>query len=184
MKQQLTREKFDSVLTAYIEQEQDYINEHNQIRDILLPLVGKPIDGRTLNEKRLNGFKLVPQYGMYYIKGKYKHLIGYQNSENLIAVEKTNYSRGFDYFDNCSGGAAAERIKQIEAANKDKAFELFSSIEQNFNELRRLFSEVEDKNFGSYHFPAYYEVLKTIYKEENSNGRGLKLTDFYFIRKA
>jgi len=177
---QLTKEKFLSVLDSYIEREKDYIKEHDQIRDILLPLEGQPINGKVLNAKRLNGLKFERKHGMFYIVGKYDHLIGYESRENMIAVQKTDYSRGFEYFDNCSGGAARERIKQIETTNKDKAFELYSKIEQHFNALRELFGEVEDKKLGSYYFPAYYDVLNTIYKEENS--RDLKLTDFYFIR--
>ncbi len=177
---QLTKEKFAAVLDSYIERESDYIQEHEQIKEILLPLVGQPITGKVLNTKRLNGLKFERKYGMFYITGKYEHLIGY-DSENIIAVEKTDYSRGFEYFDNCSGGAAKERIKQIQNTDKEKAFNLFSKIETHFNALRELFGQVETQKLGSYHFPAYYDVLDTIYKEENS--RCIKLTDFYFIRK-
>jgi hypothetical protein len=177
---QLTMDKVLSILDNYVNQEMEYIAEHDKIRAILLPLVGKPIDGRSLNKKVLGEFKFVPQYGMYYIKGKFEHLIGYQNSENLIAVEKTDYSRGFEYFDNCHGGAARERIKQIETTNKDKVLKIYGEIEQHFNALRTLFGRIEDEKLGSYHFPAYYDLLNSIYKEENSSD--LKLTDFYFIR--
>lgn len=181
MNTQLTKEKFLSVLDSYIDSQNDYIQEHEQVKEILLPLIGQPINGKTLNSKRLNGLKFERKYGMFYITGKYEHLIGYENSENLIAVEKTDYSRGFEYFDNCSGGAARERIKQIHTIDKDKAFNVFSQIETHFNSLRELFGEVENKNLGSYHFPAYYDVLNTIYKEKDN--KDVKLTDFYFIRK-
>ncbi len=184
---ELTREKFDAILSAYIEQEQDYIKEHEAIKEILNPLLGKPINGRTLNEKRLNGFKYVQEYSMHYIKGKYTHLIGYINSgygnENVISIEKDEVTghRGFEYLDNCNGGAAKERIELIKMSNKEKGFAIFKSIEEHFNALRRLFSEIDDMKFGSYHFPCYYDVLNSIYKEQDGRN-DLKLTDFYHIR--
>lgn len=187
----LTKEKFNEILEAYIKQEQEYINEHNAIREILKPLVGKPINGRTLNQKKLNGFKFDDRYGMYHIEGKFSHLIGYQNSsgyghsENLIAIEKSEGSRGFEYFDACHGEAAEKRIEQIKSLDKDKSFNLFSQIENHFNSLRKLFGEVENQNLGSYGFPAYYNVLRSIYNEdENNNYNKPKLSDFYFIREG
>lgn len=179
----MEREQFEKILSDYISQEQEYINEHNEIKEILLPLVGKVANGQTLNKKRLGNFKLDLRYGLIHIEGKYSHLIGYQGSgygtnENLIAVEKTDFSRGFEYFDACHGRAALERIEQIKNADKDKAFELFNKIEHHFNALKELFGDLETNNFDSYHFPAYYEVLRSIHSDD----KYLKLTDFYYIR--
>jgi len=181
----LTRQKFDAILTAYIEQEHDYIREHEQVKEILKPLEGKPINGRTLNEKRLNGLKYVQEYSMHYIKGKYTHLIGYVSSgyghEDIISIEKNEATghRGFEYLDACNGRAAQERINNVKAADHEKAYKVFKAIETNFNELRRLFAQVENDGFGSFDFPAYYNVLSSIYEPKNGD---LKLTDFYFIR--
>jgi hypothetical protein len=188
----MTKQKFDAILTAYIEQEQDYIKEHEQIKDILKPLEGKPINGRTLNDKRLNGFKFVNQYGMFHIYGKYSHLIGYENSENTISVDGRDAGvdetgltipkhRGFKYMDACNGSAAQERIDKIKAIDHAKAFDVFQKIETHFNELRRLFGTVENEGLGSFDFPAYYSVLSQIYEPKNGD---LKLTDFYFIREG
>jgi len=175
-------EKFDSILSDYISNETEYINEHDAIKAILQPLEGKPIDGRTLNKKVLGDFKFTHEYSMYYITGKHQHLIGYSSSENRIAIDKTDYSRGFDYFDNCHGNAARERIAQIKALDKEKAKALFCQIESHFNALRQLFGDVEREKLGSYHFPAYYDVLRAIYSDEKERDN-VKLTDFYYIRK-
>jgi len=177
------QQNFESILTDYIAREQDYINEHEAIKAILQPLEGKAIDGRTLNKKVLGDFKFTLDHGsLFYITGKYQHLIGYASSENRIAINKTDYSRGFEYFDNCSGNAARERIKQIEGLDKEKAKALFCQIEAHFNALRQLFGDVEREKLCSYHFPAYYDVLRAIYSDEKERDN-VKLTDFYYIRK-
>ena len=175
-------EKFDSILFDYISNETEYINEHDAIKAILQPLEGKPIDGRTLNKKVLGDFKFTHEYGMYHITGKYRHLIGYSSSENRIAIDKTDYSRGFEYFDNCHGNAARERIKQVQGIDRDKVFSIFSQIELHFNALRQLFGDIEREKLGSYHFPAYYDVLRAVYSNEKDTDN-IKLTDFYYIRK-
>lgn len=180
----MKRETFNQILDSCVEQEQDYIREHNEIKAILLPLVGKVANGQTLNKKRLGNFKLDLRYGMIHIEGKYSHLIGYQGSgyktsENLIAVSETDYSRGFEYFDACHGSAALNRIEQVKQTDKDKAFELFNKIDEHFTALKQLFGNVEMQNLGSYNFPCYYELLKSIHSDD----KYLKLSDFYFIRE-
>lgn len=183
----MTRKQFNQVLTNYIVKEKAAIAEHEEIRAILLPLVGKPINHKTLNQKVLGKFSLKITCSMYYIKGQVgEHLIGYCGSsyskENLISVEKTDYSRGFDYFDACHGEAARQRIKQIETADKDGAYKLFAGIAKHFDALRTLFGDIERQNFGSYHFPPYYDLLGAMYA--NVDRRDVvKLSDFYFIRK-
>jgi hypothetical protein len=183
----LTKQKFDEILSNYIESEREYIAEHEAVKEILKPLEGKEINGRTLNANRLGEFKFKAQYGMFYISGKHEHLIGYQKSygygknEAIISIEANETTRGFEYFDNCHGSAAKARIAQIENCNREKIYALFAKIEFHFNALRELFSEVESSKAGSYDFAPYYSVLNSIYKEENNHS--LKLTDFYHIRK-
>lgn len=179
-----SRKQFDEILEAEIAQEKADIAEHDEIKAIILPLVGKLINGQTLNKKRLGDkFSFITKYQMYYIKGeRHEHLIGYVNSENIIAVDPIpNVSRGFEYLDACCGRAARERIAQIEAIDRDKAFKLFQSIAKHFNELRYLFGDIENQKFGSFYFPAYYRVLYSIMPKESD--KNIKLTDFYFIRQ-
>ena len=181
----MERKEFDKIIADYIAREEESIKEHEEVRAILLPLIGKPINGRTLNKKVLGEkFKFTVEYGsMYYIKGEQNHLIGYSNSsENTIAVEKTDYSRGFDYFDTCCGGAARERIEQIKNSNLDEAFKTFSSIAQKFDEMRVLFGDIERQGLGSFRFAPYYSILASIYTP-SKNFSDIKLSDFYFIRK-
>jgi hypothetical protein len=186
--EKLTKNRFRKILNNYVAQQQDYIREHEEIKAILKPLEGKEINGRTLNAKVLKGYIFSPEYSMYYIKGKYTHLIGYQNSgynkgEHIIAIDKTDFSRGYNYFDSCNGDAARERINKVKSIDFDKAFKLFSAIQKHFDALRKLFGDVERFELDSYNFPAYYSVLDAIYKPDNNNREGVKLTDFYFIRK-
>ena len=173
------------IINNYIAREQDAINEHNQIANILKTVEGKDITARTLNQKLLGDnlhFKI--QHGMYYIVGKYQHLIGYQNSkESVIAVNKTDYSRGFEYFDTCHGSAAQERIDQLNNIDMSEIRNIFSQIEKHFNSLRELFGDIERKNLGSFDNPVYYDLLRAIYQPDDDSRNTIKLSDFYFIRK-
>lgn len=174
----MTKSQFNTIIDEYIRQESEYIKEHEAIKEILTPLEGKPIDGRTLNPKRLGDFKFKTQYGMHHICGKFEHLIGYVDSENLIAINETEYSRGFKYFDACNGDAAKKRIEQVKSTDKEKALKIFNKVEHHFNGLRKAFGDIERETLGSFDFPVYYELLRAIY-----NGTEIKLTNFYFIRK-
>jgi hypothetical protein len=173
-----------------INQESDYIKEHEQIKCILRPLEGKTISGSVLNKHRLSAFdndngytfKFVPQYGMYYIKGKYEHLIGY-DSEPIITIDKNDNSRGFVYFDACHGTAAKERINQLKNINIDLMVKLFSGIKESFENLCVLFGDIERNNLGSFHNPIYYNILRAIKPDESKSYDKIKLSDFYFIRK-
>jgi hypothetical protein len=169
-------------LSNYIAGENKMIEEHEQIKEILLPLVGKEISKRVLNEKRLGKYEFRIQFGMYYIIGEYIHLIGYVNRENIIAIDKTDYSRGFEYFDASCGSAARERIKDVNSQNKEKMYKIFSQIEKHFNKLRELFGDIEREHFGSFHFPAYYQVLDCIYTKQKDHS-DIRLSDFYYLRK-
>jgi len=173
----MNKETFENILSSYIARERELIEEHDEIAAILKPLEGKQINGITLNKKRLGKFRFKEQYAMYYIIGKAEHLIGV-TQENYISVEKTDYSRGFEYFDSCCGDDARGRIKKIEQTDKEKAYLLFNRIEYHFTALRNLFGQIETEKLGSFDFPVYYDLLKSIY-----SGDDVKLTNFYFIRR-
>lgn len=172
------------IIENYIAREQDAINEHDQIAAILRTVEGKEISGKVLNKKLLgDNLQFKSECGMYYIVGKYSHLIGYsRGKESVIAVNETDYSRGFEYFDNCQGNAARERINQLNNMDYGAVTKLFNEIEKTFNKLRTLFGDIERQKFGSYNNPVYYDLLRSIYNPEDQN-RDIKLSDFYFIRK-
>jgi hypothetical protein len=170
--------RIENIISNYIANEMECITEHDEIRAILKPLEGQLI---TLNAKRLGKYTLVKQYGMFYLKGKFEHLIGY-DTEPVISIGESKESRGFEYFDSCHGSAARERIEQLKSMDIDKAVKLFSEIESKFNDLCRLFGDIEREKLGSFNNPIYYNILRDIHKDAE-NGRGVKLSDFYFIRK-
>jgi hypothetical protein len=172
-----------------INQESDYIKEHEQIKCILRPLEGKTISGSVLNKHRLSAFdndngytfKFVPRYGMFHIKGKYEHLIGY-DSEPIITIDKNDNSRGFVYFDACHGTAAKERINQLKNINIDLMVKLFSGIKESFENLCVLFGDIERNNLGPFHNPIYYNILRAI-KPDKDTHSDIKLSKFYYLRK-
>jgi len=174
----MTKQEFLKVLEDLINKEKDYIKEHEKVKAILQSLEGKEINGRTLNSSRLNGFKFVRKYGMFYLVGKYEHLIGY-DTENIIAIERNEHSRGFECFDNCHGSAAKERIEKIENIDIDRAFEIFSEIDRNFNALRKLFGDIDRFKLDSFNFPAYYDVLRAIYSGDSGD---VELYKFAYIK--
>lgn len=175
MDMKLTKKVFKQILDNYVIEEKKYIAEHNKVKEILKPLEGREISGRLFNPKVLNGFKFETTVSMYYIIGEYRHLIGY-NSENIISIEKSEHSRGFEYFDNCHGGAAMERVKQIENIDFEKAYKIFNGINETFNKLLLLFGEVDKNKLHAYHFPAYYSVLNTIHPD----AQDFRLSNLFF----
>lgn len=180
----MTTRQVKQIIENYIAREQNAINEHDQITAILKTVEGKDISGKTLNKKLL-GDTLQFKYenGMFYIIGKYRHLIGYSGGkESVIAVNNTDYSRGFEYFDSCQGNAARERINQLNNMDYGAVAKLFNEIEKTFNKLRTLFGDIERQKLGSYNNPVYYDLLRSIYNPEGQN-IDIKLSDFYFIRK-
>lgn len=173
--------RIENIISNYIANEMECITEHDEIRAILTPLEGKLITGTVLNAKRLGKYKLIRQYGMFYLRGKFEHLIGY-DTEPIISIGENDKSRGFEYFDICHGSAARERIAQLQNMDINKAVKIFSKIESNFNALCELFGDIEREKLGSFNNPIYYDILRNIHKDPE-NGRGIKLSDFYFIRK-
>lgn len=160
-----------------IAREETYIKEHNEVLEILKPLEGKPINGRTLNAKRLGKFKLKTQYGMYHICGNQDHLIGYVSSSNLINIEL------FEKWDACNGSAAQERIEKIKRLDLDEFAKIGKKISKAFNELRFLFGDLDTKKLDSYNNPIYYDMLKSIFDENDGRSDEIQLHKFHYIRK-
>jgi hypothetical protein len=180
----------EKLISEQIAQEEDYIREHEQIKAILQPLEGQAISGRVLNKKKLSAFSasngydftLCPQYGMFYIKGKYEHLIGY-DSEPIIYIDKVGgVTRGFKYFDACHGSAALARIDQLKNIDVDRMALIFGQIQKDFDNIRTCFGDIERSNLGGFHNPVYYNVLRSIYHDKENRYK-IQLSDFYFIRK-
>lgn len=179
----------EKLVKEQIAQEQSYINEHEQIKAILKPLEGQQISGRILNKKRLSAFDndngytftFIAKYGMFYIKGKYEHLIGY-DSEPIITIDKNDNSRGFVYLDACHGSAAKERINQLLKLNIDTLTQIAESIKTNFDNICTLFGDIERKNLGSFYNPIYYQMLREI-KPDKDFHSDIKLSNFYYLRK-
>lgn len=167
-----------TIISEYIQEENEAIAEHNAISEILKKYEGKTISKRIFNNKTLGNFKFLNESGMFHIKGIYSHLIGYNNNP-VVSIEK------FEDYDNCYGGAAKGRINQLQNIDVEKLTKLFSEIENNFNNLRILFGNIEKQNFGSYHNPVYYNLLRFIFDEdkEKTGYSKIKLSDFYYIRK-
>ena len=60
----MERKDFDKIIADYIASEEESIKENEEVIAILLPLIGKPINGRTLNKKVLDEkFKVTAEYG-------------------------------------------------------------------------------------------------------------------------
>jgi hypothetical protein len=176
----MKKSEFNKVIDAYILREKEGIKEHYEIREILLPLEGKIINGRTLNSKVLGKFKLRIEYGLIYIDGNFSHLIGYTNSsENTVQVTPTDKHRGFDYLDACYGRAAEERIKNTELG-REKAYPVFRKISKCFEELQKAFGDVEREKLHSFHFAPYYNLLRAINEDKPDQ---IRLSDFYYLRK-
>ena len=181
----MKKSEYNKIIDAAIDLEKKYIAEHEEIKEILLSLVLKPINGVTLNKNVLGKFTFKRQFGMFYIIGEFEHLIGYEGINSFIAVEPVGESKGFIYYDNCHGGAAKERVVQLEA-NRERAYPYFKKVSKLFNEMRTAFGDIERDKVGSYHFPAYYELLRSIsggLSESIDHNVKIDLNKFYYIRK-
>lgn len=169
----ITKKSIEKLVQAQIETEQSYIEEHEQIAEILKKVEGKQFNGHALNKRTLgDSLTFRSQYGMFHIDGKYSHLIGY-HSTPAIDVEK------FREWDACHGSAAKERIEKLRNIDKDALLRTFRAIEKHYEALRAAFGEVEREDLGSYHNPIYYDLLRLIHSDD----KHLRLTDFYYLRK-
>ena len=172
----MKKSEFKKVIANYIKDEEKRIREHEEVLNMLQPLEGKQFNFRTFNEKNLKGFKFIPEYGMFYIKGDYSHLIGYRETP-CVNIEQ------FKEWDACNGRAAAERIEKIRSTDIERAFKIFNRIDKRFNELRELFGDIEREKLGSFNFPPYYEILKLIKEDKETSSDQIRMSDFYYIRK-
>lgn len=165
--------EFQSIIDAYVSNEQLNIAEHNDIKAILQKCEGKQFNLKTFSKAIVGGYDFQSKHGMFYICGKVDHLIGYHDTAGVS-------SENFEAFDNCSGAAAVERLQNIEKLRYDKRlFDVFNKIDKHFKGLQKCFGDIERMKFGSYHFAPYYSILNSI----SPNKEYIKLTDFYFIRK-
>ena len=172
----MKKSEFKKVVTNYIKEEEERIKEHEEVINILKPLEGKQFNFKTFNKKNLKGFKFVSENGMFYIKGKYSHLIGYGKTPG-VNVEQ------FKDWDACNGKAAAERIEKIRSVDIERAFKIFNQIDKRFNELRNLFGDIEIEKLDSFNFPPYYDILRLIKEDKETSSDEIRMSDFYYIRK-
>mgnify|MGYP000865231480 FL=1 len=171
------------IIEDSIKKEESYISEHEEILNILKPLEGKTINGIVLNAKRLGRFKLTHQYGMFYIVGEYEHLTGYDSDPIIKIGDADKNGSGFEYYDCCHGDAARKRIEQLKKLDVDLISSIFGQIKTNFDNICQLFGDIERNSLGAFNNPAYYDLLHFIHPENDKNNRGLRITDFYYIRK-
>lgn len=166
-----------TLVKEQINLEKSYINEHKEIVKMLKPLEGKQFNFRTFTAKNLKGFKFTSKYGMFYISGKYEHLIGYRENPS-VNIEN------FKKFDACYGSAAEERINKLLNLDVKELQKISNKINKSFNELRYLFNDLEIENFDSYNNPIYYNMLRNIYAGEKSQRQEIELHKFYYIKKS
>jgi uncharacterized protein YecA (UPF0149 family) len=167
-----------TLVKEQIDQEQDYINEHKKVLEVLKPLEGKQFNLRTFNKKALQGFKFESKYGMFHLMGKYQHLIGYRETDGVNC-------EAFEKFDSCHWAGALERIEKLKVLDVKELQKKANAIKKHFNELRFLFGDLEKQNFGSYHNPVYYEMLRQIYDGDGTTSQSeIELHKFYYIKKS
>jgi len=169
------RKQIKKLIKNQIELEKSYISEHEEIFLILKKLNGRQFNLRSFSKKNLKGFSFLSQYGMFYLEGQYKHLIGYRESE-CVSSDK------FRDHDSCHGSAAIERIENLKNLDVDLTVKIFGKIKRSFNELCFLFGDLDSMNLDSVDNPIYYQILELIQEKPKFNS-DLKLLDFYTIRK-
>jgi len=169
--------QFIKIINAQIEQEKDYLKEHEEIKEILKSVNGEFFTHKVLNSKRLKTFEFRSQFGMFYIIGKYQHLAGYDSNPHI------NYIK-FEEFDSCHFRGAKSRILQLENIDKEKLFKLFSDVEKTLKKLRLLFGTIEKENLGSYHNPVYHNFINSFISDvkDEEYKRMLPLLLFVFVK--
>lgn len=164
------------VIAEYIARERADIAEHDAIRNILAPLVGKPIDGRTFNKRRLpDGYKFYAKHSWFVIaapSGR-EHQIGY-NSDPYVSLE--NYEK----HDACNGSAALARITKCESLNIEALEKIHSDIVKG---LELIFNALNSKECDSYTNPVYYDMLSNIWNEEKTQYNKFSLSDLHYPAK-
>lgn len=181
MKQAQTPINAESIKAAIlndIQDDLDNIKSHEAVIEILKQAEGKPINGRSLPDKKLNGYKMRTLAGMFHLdKDGKSHLIGY-NSDPFISVSK------FENFDACHGSAAKERIKQNTALLNDEnrlneLVDLITSAYAHYEGLRQVIKAIDSRKFDAYHFPAHYNVMGLLQTEQEK--QRVNLHDFLYL---
>lgn len=163
----MKKHEINKIIAAYVANESAGIKEHEIIAAYLNQYEGKPISGNIFRKLPEN-IRFVPQYGMYYLKftdsGR-EHLIGY-NSDPVVKSggEPSKNGSGFEYFDNCYGNAARERLQWLADIQADPArfgefCRLFLKAARLWGELRQTMADIEASGFDSYKNPVYYSIL-------------------------
>ena len=160
-----------------IETDNKRFAEYLKIREILELLEGKEINGRTLNETRLNGFKFSVKYQMFHINGTFDHLIGYSSNPEI------NLSN-FDKYDGCNGYAAKERAEQNAELLKPENFKIlvkhFSTMQKQYEALKQSVKQLDSLKLDAYHFPAHYSVMSLIQPNEGESDKASHITYLSF----
>lgn len=168
----MKKSTFNKILKEAISRELSYQKEHNEVLEMLKPLEGKQFNFKTFSTKNLKGFEFEARAGLFHIKGKYSHLIGYRETHG-VSVER------FKEWDASHSSTSIKRVEKLEAVDKDKVFKIFSQIDKHFTKLRELFGEIDREGLGAYNLPCYYDLLMEI-SEDNQH---VTLSNFHYISK-
>ncbi len=130
------------------------------IKQALLPFEGKNI--KTLENQMPEHFELSYQSG-YCVVGPsgIKHYLGNPNDPAKFSKEQ------FERSDTPYFNGAQDRVKKLKAILEtpetlQAVVETYEGIASAFKNLKTLIKSVDDQAIGSYHNPAYSEVLNSL----------------------
>ena len=172
----VTKKSVTKLISDAIARNQHDLNEHLTICEMLRPLVGKEVNHRTLNPKRLGEFELRQNYSTPYIylKGAdYGHCINLPN--NVIDID------AFHESDTCNYKGASERLAKLKSLDIVQLVKTFGKAEKLFNELRFIFGDIEQQKIGSFENPAYYELVSLV--QGDAREKDIEAHRFHYIRK-
>lgn len=153
----MNSKQLTKIITDYTTREQSSINEHEQIKAILVANEGKQLNGRI---KLPDGLKLDVRYNMWHIQGEFSHLASYDGSIN---------SERFEDYDCCCGNAARERLARMNEILQPETFakllKTVTKVERLYKELSEVTGEVKTGEFRSYKNPIYYQLFGAIMPE-------------------
>ncbi len=153
----VTKKSVTKLISDAIARNQHDLNEHLTICEMLRPLIGKEINKRTLNPKRLCDFEYKERYSSIYIhlKGaEYGHCIS--SKDGLIDID------AFHESDTCNYKGASERLEKLKSLDITQLVKTFGKAEKTFNELRFIFGDIDQQKIGSFENPAYYELINLV----------------------
>lgn len=168
----------NKLIKERIRQENEYISEHNAIKKILTDQKGKQFNFRTFSKKNLKGFEFCNKYGMFYIKGKFEHLIGYRETKEVCPIL-------FEKFDACHGSASKERINKMQNLDVKSLDKIYKKMYKSLETLRVCFGDLERQKFDSFNNPIYYDILREILPEDEKKSalKDFRLSDIYYLKK-